>query len=124
MAEKHDDDRSTPAIRGGGLEEAVLRAVMHRRGDGYAVTLKPDVEAAIGKNLTYGGIYTTLDRLTEKGFVEPTWGESTPERGGRRRQYFHITGAGQRALSDAEVARERMREAFRGGVLRPEGGIA
>lgn len=117
------DDKAQ--LRAGGLEEATLRAVMHQRGKGYAVTLKPDVEDRLDKSLTLGGIYTSLDRLEEKGFVESRWGDPTAERGGRKKQFFTITGLGETALARAEQQQERMRRVlpdFGNGL--PEGGIA
>ncbi|RYZ81362.1 MAG: PadR family transcriptional regulator [Proteobacteria bacterium] len=107
-----DKEEKPLALRGGGLEEATLRAVMHQRGSGYAVTLKPDIEKALGKNLTFGGVYTSLDRLEEKGFIESSWGDATAERGGRRKQFFKVTGLGEMALQQAESAQTRMRQAF------------
>jgi DNA-binding PadR family transcriptional regulator len=43
-------------------------------------------------------VYTTLNRLEEKGLLESRRGEPTPLRGGRRKRYFEVTGAGQRTL--------------------------
>jgi PadR family transcriptional regulator PadR len=111
-------------LRGGGMEEAVLRAVMRLKGQGYGVNIGEEVEEMLGRELTLGGIYTTLDRLTEKGFVEPSWGESTPERGGRRRQYFQITGVGEMALAEVESVQNRMRRIEAKSGVMPEGGVA
>lgn len=120
-----EESSKEATLRAGGMEEATLRTVMHQDGKGYAVTIKPIVEDLLGKKLTYGGIYTTLDRLEEKGFVESTWGEATSERGGKRKQYFHVTCEGEIALSRVKQAQERMRNAlsFIGGRL-PEGEVA
>jgi DNA-binding PadR family transcriptional regulator len=113
-----------PRLRNGSLEETVLRSVMHIRGDAYGVNIHEKVLEAEGRDLTLGAIYTTLDRLEAKGFLESWWGEPTEERGGRRKQYFRITGAGERALNEAEIARERMRLAFSTINLSLHGGEA
>jgi len=42
-----------------------------------------------------------LERLEERGLVSSSLGDSTPERGGRAKRYFRITGAGLREVRDA-----------------------
>lgn len=49
-------------------------------------------------SLSNHAVYTALDRLERKGYVSHVMGESTPERGGRARKYFHVEAAGREAL--------------------------
>jgi DNA-binding PadR family transcriptional regulator len=49
-----------------------------------------------------GAIYTTLGRLEAKKLVASRMTEPLPVRGGRARREFRLTGAGQRALRQAE----------------------
>jgi DNA-binding PadR family transcriptional regulator len=49
-------------------------------------------------HVSYGSLYPTLERLERKGFLASTLGEPIPERGGKSRRYFSVTGAGQRVL--------------------------
>jgi PadR family transcriptional regulator PadR len=46
-------------------------------------------------------VYTTLERLEQKGLVRSRIGEPTAERGGRRRKYFELLPMGARALKVA-----------------------
>jgi DNA-binding PadR family transcriptional regulator len=46
-------------------------------------------------------VYTTLQRLEQKGLVRSWLGDPTPERGGRRRKHFELVPAGARALRAA-----------------------
>ena len=46
-------------------------------------------------------VYATLERLQERGLVASSLGDSTPERGGRAKRFFRITGAGMSEVRDA-----------------------
>jgi DNA-binding PadR family transcriptional regulator len=88
----------------GVFEQAVLVAVHHLRGEGYGRTILTDVEERLGRDVAASAVYATLDRLEAKGLATSREGEATPERGGRAKRHFSITGAGIRALSDARQA--------------------
>ena len=100
-----------------GSDEIVLLAVMRLGPNAYGVTIRKAVTEATGQEPSIGAIYTALERLEEKGFVSSRQGEPTPERGGRAKRYFEITGAGAQALTEAERVRALLR-----GQLRPAGG--
>lgn len=51
------------------------------------------------KNIPYGSLYTTLDRMEAKGLVESWYGEVTPERQENRKRYFRVTGQGQKVFN-------------------------
>ena len=53
-------------------------------------------------------VYTTLERLEQKGCVRSWIGEPTAERGGRRRKHFALRPAGARALREAYSAYTEM----------------
>ena len=50
------------------------------------------------RNVAPGALYTVLERLQDKGFVEAWIGDSTPERGGRRRKVYRLLPSGAREL--------------------------
>ncbi len=86
----------------GGFELQVLLAVMRLGDDAYGVPIADAIEEASGREINPGSIYITLDRLEEKGLVTSRVGESTPERGGRAKTYFRVTGKGVRAVRGAQ----------------------
>jgi DNA-binding PadR family transcriptional regulator len=51
--------------------------------------------------VSINAVYTTLDRLERKGFLESWIGDPTPQRGGRRRKYYALRPAGRAALRQA-----------------------
>ena len=86
----------------GGFELQVLLAIMRLGEDAYGVPIADTIEAARDREVAAGSIYTTLDRLERKGLVTSRLGEATPERGGRAKTYFRITGKGVRAVRQAQ----------------------
>jgi DNA-binding PadR family transcriptional regulator len=86
----------------GGFELLVLLALIRLGEDAYGVPIADTIEAASGREVAAGSIYITLDRLEAKGLVTSRLGESTPERGGRAKTYFRVTGKGLRAVRQAQ----------------------
>jgi DNA-binding PadR family transcriptional regulator len=56
------------------------------------------------RELAMATVYTTLDRLEQKGLLTSRLGDPTPERGGRRKKYFRVSAAGQRAVKASLAA--------------------
>ena len=91
----------------GEFEELVLLAIP-RLDDAYAVTIQRCIEKTAGRSATMGAVYTALERLEEKGFVQSRLGAVTPRQGGRRKRFYQITDSGIEAVHAAREARERM----------------
>ncbi len=104
----------------GEFEEIVLLAVRHLGNNAYGVPIRQTVEKARGRTTAIGAIYTTLERLEQKGMVSSTLGEPTPQRGGRAKRYYRLEGVGERALDAAQETRNRLQVKL---GLRPEGGV-
>jgi PadR family transcriptional regulator PadR len=92
----------------GEFEEFVLLAVLVLGDNAYGVSIRDLIEQETGRSVSFGAIYTTLDRLKTKGYVSSRQGEPTQERGGRAKRYFKIEGIGETALREAQSARNRM----------------
>lgn len=89
----------------GEFEELVLLAIMTLGKDAYGVSISEAIEERTGKRVSTGALYTTLQRLEEKGFISSTMGERTPERGGRAKKYFTVENAGREAVASSKEAR-------------------
>jgi PadR family transcriptional regulator, regulatory protein PadR len=85
----------------GPLELAVLLAVARIGEEAYGLAIRRDLAARTGRDYSVGAIYTTLQRLEEKGLVASRMTEPLPVRGGRPRREFRLTGPGERALREA-----------------------
>lgn len=86
----------------GTLELAALLAVARLGDDAYGLAIRRDLAARTGRDYSVGAVYTTLQRLADKGLLGSWTSEPLPVRGGRARRHFTLTGAGARALRDAE----------------------
>jgi PadR family transcriptional regulator, regulatory protein PadR len=86
----------------GTLELAALLAVARLAEDAYGLSIRRDLAARTGRDYSVGAIYTTLQRLEDKGMVASQASAPTPVRGGRSRRHFTVTGAGAQALRDAQ----------------------
>ncbi|MFC2158840.1 PadR family transcriptional regulator [Acidobacteriota bacterium] len=80
------------------IEEIIMLSIWRLRTEAYGVTILEAVEKATGKSWLTGSIYASLGRLLRRGYVVSIEGEPLPERGGRRKIYYRLTGEGQRAL--------------------------
>lgn len=99
------------AIKGehlGEFEEIVLLAIYNLRNDAYGISIRQALEDVIGRSVSVGAIYATLDRLERKGFIKSWQGEATSERGGRAKRYFEVINKGIDALKEAEEARRKL----------------
>jgi len=82
-------------------EEILLISTLHLKENAYGVYIRRHIKETTGKQLNYGTLYRMLDQLVKKGFLERKEGESMPERGGRRKNYYTLTKYGVEALQDA-----------------------
>ena len=91
---------TTPSL--GTLELAVMLAVARLGDDAYGLAIRVDVSARTRHDYSVGAVYTTLQRLEEKGLVSSTISKPLPVRGGRARREFKVTAGGRRALNQAD----------------------
>jgi PadR family transcriptional regulator PadR len=78
--------------------------------DAYGVTIRSEIEDRTGRDPAPGTLYTTLDRLEEKGLVTSRFGDPTPQRGGRPKRYFRIAAAGIEAVARAQRSYQSLME--------------
>lgn len=86
------------AVTLGDLEQVVLFALVRQGGESHGAPLVHEIEARTARRVSPGALYTVLDRLQVKGYVESWIGESVPDRGGRRRKVYRIRPEGAEAL--------------------------
>lgn len=84
----------------GELEQVVLLALARLAGEAHGAAIARELEERLARSVAPGALYTVLDRLEVKGFVESWIGESTPVRGGRRRKVYRLLPAGARSMRE------------------------
>ncbi len=82
----------------GEFEQAVLFAVVQIDG-AYGAAIRQEIERRTGRQVSAGAVYTTLERLEARRLVASSWGEPTPERGGKRKRHYRMRPAGREALT-------------------------
>ncbi|MEQ8583108.1 MAG: PadR family transcriptional regulator [Marinoscillum sp.] len=92
----------------GEFEELVLLTIANLGSDAYGLALIRDINERAGRNLSMGGMHSTLTRLEEKGYITSYLGEPTNERGGRRKRYFELTSSGIASLNDMKALRDEL----------------
>lgn len=88
----------------GEFERAVLVALVRLGDDAYGVTIRRHLADRLQREIAIGAIYTTLQRIEDKGLVSSFMGDPTPERGGRAKRFFRIEAAGLEALERSHRA--------------------
>jgi DNA-binding PadR family transcriptional regulator len=92
----------------GEFEQLVMLAVL-RLGDGaYAVTIRHEIENQTGRTVSRGAVYTTLDRLENKGLLKSWMGDPQPEPSGKAKRFYSVEPEGIEALNEAREALRSM----------------
>lgn len=105
----------------GEFEQIVLLALLHLKENAYGMTIRMEINERIGRDVSIGAVYTTLERLEKKGFIVSKMGETTPQRGGKAKRYFHITPNGKGKLNEARKNFEIMWQGLGPELLGMEG---
>jgi PadR family transcriptional regulator PadR len=101
----------------GAFEQAMLVAIMRLRDNAYGVPLRRELSERLGRDVSYGAIYTTLERMEQKGFVSSREGGATDQRGGRAKRYYKVEAPGRMALAAAHEATAKLWDGLPDGAL-------
>jgi DNA-binding PadR family transcriptional regulator len=78
----------------GEFEQMLLLAAVRLGDSAYGVRLMEELESRVGRRVSRGAVYVTLDRLEDKGWLSSSMSASRPERGGRPRRIVRVTPEG------------------------------
>ena len=98
----------------GEFEQMVLLAILQLDDEAFALAVTLELDQRVGRRVSRGALYKTLERLEEKGLVDWEVEETTPGRGGHPRRRFRVTGTGITALGVAKDALFRLWEGLDG----------
>lgn len=79
-------------------EEIVLITILKLEEDAYGVAIRKKLHEETGTLWSFGSIYTALNTLTRRGYVEKNKGAPTAERGGRHKCLYTVSDEGKKAL--------------------------
>jgi DNA-binding PadR family transcriptional regulator len=77
----------------------------------YGAVMRNEIERLTGRQCSLGAMYTTMERLERKGFIETWMGNAVPRRGGRAKRMVRVTTLG---ICEATTFYRAMIEASRG----------
>ncbi len=97
----------------GEFEHLVLLALLRLGDEAYGVTVRREIASRARRDVSIGAVYATLDRMEKKGYVRSQMGDPTPERGGKRKRFFRITGSGAAAVNRTHRTLKSMAEGLR-----------
>jgi PadR family transcriptional regulator len=88
----------------GEFEQMLLLAAMSLGEDAYGVRLMDELESRVGRSVSRGSVYVTLDRMEDKGWITSELSDPRPERGGRPRRIVTVTPEGLDGLRRSRAA--------------------
>ena len=94
----------------GEFEHMIVLALIRLHDRAYGVSVRQEIEFRTKREVSIGAVYATLDRLETKGYVKSHRGDPTPERGGRSKRFFRVTGKGVAAVNRTRHALQSMTE--------------
>lgn len=92
----------------GTFEQAVMLAILRLDDGAYGRAVLRQVQESLARSIAAGAVYTTLDRLEQRGLINSRLAKGTAIRGGRPRRYYVVAAVGNRALADAQKTLAKM----------------
>ncbi len=102
----------------GEFEYFLLSSAARLGNEAYGAAMRQDIDAITGRRCSIGALYTTLDRLEQKGFIKTSMGKPSPERGGRAKRMVRITAKG---IHEAQAFYEAVVRVSSGAAWASEG---
>src|SRR5688572_22414207 len=92
----------------GEFEQLVLLSILRLGPDAYGVTIGRELEERADRPVARGALYTTLDRLEDKGFIRWKLAPGSDARGRVPRRCYAVTPRGVTALKTSHHVLKRM----------------
>jgi PadR family transcriptional regulator PadR len=102
----------------GTFEQAVLLALARPKTalgkESYGRSVLKEVALRLDREVSAGAVYSTLDRLEQKGLISSKVSAGDAKRSGLPRRYYSIEPEGIRALNNAKAVVDRVWAGVRG----------
>jgi PadR family transcriptional regulator, regulatory protein PadR len=86
------------------FELMILLAILRVGENAYGLPIAREIEQTGGRTVLLSAIYPALERLEQMGLLTSSYGDPTPERGGRAKRFFKVTARGVKAVKDTQRA--------------------
>jgi PadR family transcriptional regulator, regulatory protein PadR len=84
----------------GEFEYLLITASASLGDEAYGAAIREEIQKNTGRRCSIGALYTTIDRLEQKGLLKTWMGAATPQRGGRSKRMVRVTSQGVVAAKD------------------------
>lgn len=101
---------ATPAYLGE-FEQLLLLAILRLGDEAYGADIARELEDRAGRTVSRGHLYTSLDRLEDKGLLRWKLASGTDVRDGLPRRHYTVTSSG---LASLRASRDVLRRMWRG----------
>jgi DNA-binding PadR family transcriptional regulator len=92
----------------GEFEQLLLLAILRLGPEAYGADIARELDARAGRGVSRGALYTSLDRLEDKGLVRWKSAPGTPARNGLPRRVYAVTAPGLKAVRASRKTLQRM----------------
>lgn len=103
----------------GEFEQMILLAALRLGDEAYGVRLMEELEERVGRRVSRGSVYVTLDRMERKAWIESTLSEPGSGRGGRARRVVRVTPEGMEQLRRSREALLALWDGLEGSLETP-----
>src|SRR5262245_38235029 len=103
----------------GEFEQLLLLAVLRLGVDAYGADIARELEVRAGRSVSRGALYTSLDRLEDKGLLRWKIAAGTELRDGLPRRLYAVTPPGITALRTSRGVLQRMWRGLEGVLKEP-----
>jgi PadR family transcriptional regulator PadR len=103
----HSGDEKTELLKGT-LDMLILRVVARGTLHGYAIAQRIQQISNDFFQLQQGSLYPALHRLEDRGWLQPSWGQTDT---GREAKFYTLTRKGRTQLEQEMQAWDRLTEA-------------
>lgn len=91
----------------GTLEETIL-IILLMQEESHGVEIAKVYEENMNQSISLPAIHMVLKRMEKKGLVKSSFGEPTPERGGKRKKIYRATQTGYKVANEIQERRTQM----------------
>ncbi|KPJ89308.1 MAG: hypothetical protein AMS18_12560 [Gemmatimonas sp. SG8_17] len=88
----------------GEFEQLVLLAILQLKSEAYGPNISEELERKAGRRVSRGALYSSLDRLQQKGLLQWEIEVASSDRGGHPKRRFEVTQPGIAALREYRKA--------------------
>jgi len=103
----------------GEFEQLLMLAILRLGVEAYGADIARELDARAGRSVSRGALYTSLDRLEDKGLVRWKVAAGSELRDGLPRRVYTVTSSGMAALRNSRGVLQRMWRGLEGVLKEP-----